>query len=118
MAGARSNGSLANRGKAAAMERRSQATRRSVEVAPSPADGSTQVLVSADGALTFSLKTLGDGLFVQRTQRGREGAVAIQCLVIRAQDDFRRWCDMEPTRFEHPVVFDRLRRYGDEVFTR
>lgn len=41
--------------------------------------------------------------------------MAVQCLLIDSREEFRRWCDFEPARFEHPVVFDRLRRYGNEV---
>lgn len=78
-----------------------------------PADG--ELLASPDGSVAFRLARSGRGLFVQRTQRSTPGLIAIQCLLISDAEEFRRWCDAEPIRFEHPVVFDRLRRYGDEV---
>jgi hypothetical protein len=74
------------------------------------------LLASPDGLVAFKLEAKGSRLFVQRTQRRADQLVAVQCLLICNVDDFRRWCDVEPIRFEHPVVFDRLRRYGDEVF--
>jgi hypothetical protein len=76
------------------------------------------LLASPDGLVAFTLAPRGNRLFVQRTQRRANQLVAVQCLLIRNVDDFRRWCDVEPTRFEHPVVFDQLRRYGNEVFAR
>ena len=83
----------------------------------SAAERDTGVTVaSPDGEVAFWLSTVGDKLFVQRTHRKVAGVVAVQCLLITELEDFRRWCEMEPTRFDHPVVFDRVRRYGNEVF--
>jgi hypothetical protein len=83
---------------------------------PRPADG--EMVESADGSLLFRLSVVEGRLFVQRTQRGAARPITVQCMVLGDAKDFRQWCDAEPTRFEHPVVFDRLRRYGDEVFAR
>jgi hypothetical protein len=76
------------------------------------------VIESDDGAVSFALKAAGGRLFIERTHRSEAGTMAVQCLLIGGQEEFRRWCEMEPTRFEHPVVFDRLWRYGDEVLGR
>ena len=73
------------------------------------------VIESADGAVSFALKAAGGRLFIERTHRSPPGTMAVQCLLIGGQEEFLRWCELEPTRFEHPVVFDRLRRYGDEL---
>lgn len=78
--------------------------------------GSGLTVVSPDGEVAFSLSIVGDRLFVQRTHRKEAGVVAVQCLLITELEDFRRWCEVEPTRFDHPVVFDRVRRFGNEVF--
>lgn len=75
-------------------------------------------LASADGTLTYLVRAAGDRLFVQRTQRRRTGTLAVQCLLFTGPDDFSRWCADEPTRFEHPLLFDRLRRCGDDVLRR
>jgi hypothetical protein len=88
------------------------------DVAAAMSEPDCALLTSPDGLVAFTLAPRGNRLFVQRTQRRADQLVAIQCLLIRNADDFRRWCDVEPTRFEHPVVFDQLRRYGDEVFAR
>ena len=44
--------------------------------------------------------------------------MAVQCLLIGGAEEFRRWCEVEPTRFEYPILFDRLLRCGDEVLRR
>lgn len=77
----------------------------------------TVVIASADGTVTFSLSDRGHRLFVQRAERKVSWLVAVQCLMIDDAEDFSLWCDTEPVRFQHPVVFDRLKRYGDEVFS-
>ena len=73
------------------------------------------VIESDDGAVCFALKATGDRLYIERTHRTGAGTMAVQCLLIGGREEFRRWCEVEPTRFEHPVVFDRLWRYGNEV---
>ena len=97
---------------------RERGIRRSSK-APKTATGDRgTVIESADGALSFSLRIAGGRLFIERTHRSQAGTMAVQCLLIGGQEEFRRWCEVEPTRFEHPVVFDRLWRYGDEVLGR
>jgi hypothetical protein len=76
------------------------------------------VIESDDGAVSFLLKAFDGRLFIERTHRSQAGTMAVQCLLIGDPEEFRRWCEVEPTRFEHPVVFDRLWRCGDEVLCR
>lgn len=76
------------------------------------------VIESDDGAVSFELKAAGGRLFIERTHRSEAGTMAVQCLLIGGREEFRRWCEVEPTRFEHPVVFDRVWRYGNEVLGR
>ncbi len=75
-----------------------------------------QVFASADLAVAFCLAMVSDRLLVQRTLRHATGAVAVQCFLIDGPEDFRQWCDVDPTRFDDPGLFDRVRRYGDEAF--
>ena len=73
-------------------------------------------LASDDGALTYLVKPAGTRLFMQRTQHDGAGTVAVQCVLFAGHDEFRRWCADEPARFDRPLLFDQLRRCGDDVF--
>lgn len=66
--------------------------------------------------VSFAVRRTGARLFIERTHRNRTGTMAVQCLLINGREEFERWCEFEPTRFEHPVLFVRLQRYGHEVF--
>lgn len=91
---------------------------RSISTAKSATGDRGALIESADGAVSFAMKVTGTRLFIERTHRSQAGTMAVQCLLIDGREEFRRWCELEPTRFEHPVVFDRLWRYGDEVLGR
>lgn len=79
------------------------------------AEAGVAEMKSDDGAVSFSLRPVGARLFIERTHRRHAGTVAVQCLLIEGREEFRRWCELEPTRFDHPVLFDRLRRHADEI---
>jgi hypothetical protein len=74
------------------------------------------LLTSDDGMLSYTVMPAGTRLFIQRTQRCRTGSLAVQCLLIKGRDEFGRWCAGEPIRFANPLLFDRLRRCGNDVF--
>jgi hypothetical protein len=78
-----------------------------------PAD--SELFASRDGSVAFRLSRVRSRLFVQRTHRRPSGAVAVQYLLIDDPEGFRQWCEVEPTRFEHPILFERVKRYGDEA---
>ena len=75
-------------------------------------------LSSDDGRVTYAVGSAGSRLFIQRSQCTRLGMLAEQCLLIPDRDGFHRWCATEPIRFQYPMLFDRLRRRGDEFFDR
>lgn len=83
-----------------------------------PATVGKLCIASDDGVVTYAVGTAGSRLFIQRTQHSKRGTLAEQCLLIADRDGFRRWCAAEPTRFQYPILFDRLRRCGDELFDR
>ncbi len=72
-------------------------------------------LTSNDGALAFVLKASAAGLYVERTQRRPLHAHIVQSIVFESIDSFLRWCEADPVRFDHPVLYSRLRRHGDEI---
>ena len=62
------------------------------------------------------LKASGSALYVERIQRRPLGTHLVQCMVFASADDFARWCDAEPLRFDDPGLHQRLCRRGREFF--
>lgn len=77
--------------------------------------GHDAVLTSDDGSVAFALKASRFGLYVQRTQRRPLDAHVIQAMVFDSNEAFVRWCESDPIRFDHPVLYSQLRRHGDEA---
>lgn len=73
-------------------------------------------LTTADAAVSFTLRTLGHELLVERTQRRPLGTHLMQAMLFSALADFLRWCDAEPLRFEEPLLHQHLQRHGEECF--
>ena len=73
------------------------------------------ILATEDGAFAFALRGSPCGLYVERTQRHPLGAHLVQSMIFNGSDAFLRWCAADPVRFDHPVLFGRLRRQGDEL---
>lgn len=76
----------------------------------------TAQLTTADAAVTFVLKASGSALYVERIQRRPLGTHVVQCMVFASAEDFARWCDAEPLRFDDPGLHQRLCRRGREFF--
>jgi hypothetical protein len=74
------------------------------------------VLTTADGAIAFTMRRSPLGLVVERTQRQTLGAQLVQAMLFEDLEAFARWHDQEPVRFDDPVLYDRLRRQGDDAF--
>lgn len=72
-------------------------------------------LASRSCAVEFNVRSTSTGLLVERTQRRPIGACLVQTLLFEDMDRFQRWCDVEPTRFDDPLLFDRMRRQAHEV---
>jgi hypothetical protein len=89
--------------------------RRAIAAKRQPSSVGDAQVCTEDGRLTFLLSRSARGLFVRRIEHEEAGIVTVQCLVISSMEAFRRWCDVEPARLAHPVLFDQLRRYGDDA---
>ena len=75
----------------------------------------TAELSSEDGAVAYVLRRARMGLSVVRTQRRPLDAHVIQSLLFSSGEEFDRWCESDPVRFEHPMLYEKLRRAGDEL---
>ena len=75
-------------------------------------------LASDDGLVSYDIAYAGSRLVIKRTQRTPADMLVEQCVLIPNREAFHRWCAAEPTRFQDPILFDRLRRRGNEHFDR
>jgi len=71
---------------------------------------------TADAGLTIVLRACGSALYVERIQRRPLGTHVVQCMAFGSAEDFARWCDAEPLRFDDPALHQRLCRRGREFF--
>lgn len=72
------------------------------------------LLNSEDGALSFSLQATPAGFYVERTQRRPLDAHLMQAMLFERLEEFLAWCEADSVRFDHPLLYLRLRRHGDE----
>jgi hypothetical protein len=82
----------------------------------SGADSSTgaHVLVSSDGSIEFAIRRGSAGLMIEKRVWRPSGQRTAQTLFFRDTAGFDRWCDLEPVRFDDPLLHGELRRHGHE----
>jgi hypothetical protein len=80
--------------------------------------GQQAEVVAADGRTAFSLTATRSGLLVERTAVGRLGTLLQQTLLLPNAEEFDRWCDTDPIRFDHPLAHEQLLRRGHELLAR
>lgn len=73
-------------------------------------------LSSADAAVTLVIQGVGSTLYVERTQRRPLGTHLVQSMVFETIEEFARWCDAGPLRFDDPPLHLRVRRHGEDFF--
>ena len=71
---------------------------------------------TADAALSYLLRGVGSALYLERTQRRPLGTHIVQSMVFASLEEFMRWSDADPVRFDEPNLHHRLRRQGQEYF--
>lgn len=75
------------------------------------------VLTSADGTTAFAISQTGNALVVEKRHLPEEGPRTTHVMLFESEAVFDRWCDIEPTRFDDPLLCDQLRRRGHEFFS-
>jgi hypothetical protein len=73
-------------------------------------------LATDDRALSYLLRRVDGGLYVERRQRRPLGADVTQSMVFATLAQFSVWCEAEPMRFDDPVLHNRLWRQGEGFF--
>ena len=69
-----------------------------------------------EGDIRFYLERVAGGLYVEREEIPRRGLQTSQSAHFNDADSFRRWCDDDPVRFEHPVLHVQLKRDADDLW--
>jgi hypothetical protein len=68
------------------------------------------------GTVLFFLQRVTGGLYVERDENPKHGLRNIQSITFPDADSFKRWCDDDSVRFEHPLLYVQLKREGDELW--
>lgn len=76
----------------------------------------TCVLISADGMTAFAVSETANALVIEKRRCPPEGPRTSQVMLFENAAVFDSWCDIEPARFEDPLLCDQLRRKGHEFF--
>ena len=79
------------------------------------ADGAC-LLTSTDGTTAFAISRTTTALVVEKRHCPLEGPQTSHVMLFENGAAFDRWCDIEPTRFDDPLLCDQLRRRGHEFF--
>jgi hypothetical protein len=84
-----------------------------------PGDGPNRsVLVSTDGTIAFAIGRTRSGLLVEKRSCPITGPRTSHAMIFETESIFDHWCDIEPTRFDDPLLCDQLRRRGHELFAK
>ncbi len=68
------------------------------------------------GSIKFFIQPNQGGLYVERDECPAGGVRTIQTMAFPTREQFMRWCDDDPVRFDHPLLHDRLRRAATELW--
>lgn len=68
------------------------------------------------GEVRFFLQRVAGGLYVEREEFPRRGLRTQQSVQFADAEHFRRWCDNDPVRFEHPLLHVNLKRDADDLW--
>jgi hypothetical protein len=85
-----------------------------------PDEGDTSVRVASaegrHGVLRFVLRRVTGGLYVEREERPRKGTRTNISVQFADREGFKRWCDEDPSRFDTPLLHQRMRRDAEELW--
>jgi hypothetical protein len=76
----------------------------------------TCVLISCSGTVAFAIAKTPTGLFIEKRCCPPTGPRTSHAMLFEDRSTFDRWCDIEPTRFDDPLLCDLLRRRGHDIF--
>lgn len=68
------------------------------------------------GTVRFFLQRVEGGLYVEREEIPKRGPHNTQSIAFPDSDSFERWCDDDPVRFEHPLLYVQLKREAGDLW--
>jgi hypothetical protein len=74
------------------------------------------VLISRDGMIAFAISRTKSGLCIEKRCCPHTGPRTSHAMIFVDEAIFDRWCNVEPTRFDDPVLWNQLRRCGHDLF--
>lgn len=77
----------------------------------------TCVLISSSGTVAFAIARTASGLFIEKRSCPPTGPRTSHAMLFKDISTFNRWCDIEPARFDDPLLCDLLRRRGHDIFS-
>jgi hypothetical protein len=77
--------------------------------------GGQLALTNEDGSISFLLQASAVGLYLEHRQQVSLTEQYVQCMIFESSELFSRWCDGDPVRFEHPILFGQLKRLGEDM---
>jgi hypothetical protein len=83
-----------------------------------PGEAATRY-ASPDGRVVFVLKTTSTGVWIGRQERRSEAegeGFAIFEALFTSRESFERFRDVDPFRFEHPLLYDLVYREFHRLF--
>ena len=81
-----------------------------------PAGARTLSAEGRRGEVRFFLQRVAGGLYVEREEIPRRGLRTQQAIRFTDAERFKRWCDNDPVRFEHPLLHSHLKRDAEELW--
>ena len=81
-----------------------------------PAGARTLSAEGRRGEVRFFLQRVAGGLYVEREEIPRRGLRTQQSVEFPDAEHFNRWCDNDPIRFEHPLLYINLQRDADDLW--
>jgi hypothetical protein len=69
-----------------------------------------------EGVIRFVLRRVAGGLYVERDELPRKGTRTSISIEFTDREGFGRWCDGDPSRFDSPLLHQRVRRAADELW--
>lgn len=87
------------------------------EIAPTTTNKTMSLTAqNVKGEVNYFLQRIAGGLYVEREEIPVRGRRTLQSVQFSSNDEFGRWCNTDSVRFEHPILYFKLKRCGDDLW--